>query len=134
MTWKKVPDELADYLDGALQRFSCERKKMFGCPCWFVNGRMFAGAWQESVLLRLSDQDRRELFQDFDEAAPFEPTAGRVMKEYAVIPASLADDREVLDDWLDRAYAFARSQPKRNGRPEARAKRRIGKPGKSARA
>jgi len=120
MTWKKVSEEFAGYLDDVMRRFTCEKKRMFGCPCWFVNGQMFAGAWQENVLLRLSEQDRRELFQDFDEAAPFEPMKGRVMKEYATIPASLADDREVLNDWLDRAYAFARTQVKKPARPGAK--------------
>lgn len=131
MTWSKVPDELAEYLDDATKRFDCEKKKMFGCPCYLVRGHIFAGTFQENVILHLDELDRRELFQDFDEASPFEPLAGRPMKEYAVIPAALAEDREILDEWLDRAYAFARSLPPKGARA-ARETKKAAKPKKTA--
>ena len=130
MTWKKVPEELTAYLDDATRRFDCEKKKMFGCPCYLVNGHIFAGAFQDSVILHLGDLERRELFQDFDEAAPFEPMAGRPMKDYAVIPASLAEDREILDEWLDRAYAYARALPRKA--PRAAKARKPAKAKKAA--
>ena len=60
MEWKKVSPGLGDLLEEAMGTRECERRKMFGCPAWFVNGNMFAGAFADRIFLRLSEEDRRE--------------------------------------------------------------------------
>ena len=31
---------------------------MFGCPAYFTGGNLFAGVWQETVMLRLDEAGR----------------------------------------------------------------------------
>ncbi len=111
--WKKVPRELESMLDEMAARFKAERRQMFGCPCFFVKGNMFAGAHEDNVILRLSEDDRRDIAAAHDEVGPFEPMAGRPMREYVALPESVYGDPGVLDEWLTRAHAFASSLPTR---------------------
>jgi hypothetical protein len=86
---------------------------MFGCPVYFVNGNMFAGLHQDNLFIRLSAIDRKELFKICDEAALFEPMAGRPMKEYVVIPESLYSEAEEFAKWLNRSFGYVSSLPKK---------------------
>jgi TfoX/Sxy family transcriptional regulator of competence genes len=87
-----------------------EHKQMFGFPCAFVNGQMFTGLHEESMILRLAPEDRAE-FLTRPGAAIFEPMAGRSMKQYVRVPPALLADEEALGEWMARALAFARSLP-----------------------
>jgi TfoX/Sxy family transcriptional regulator of competence genes len=109
--WKKRSPELAKVLDAALIRFTCDKRPMFGSPVFWINRNMFAGVHQDSIFIRLSKADRREVAKKFPGAAPFEPLKGRVMKEYVVVPKSLYSDAKALDEWLRRAHAYAASLP-----------------------
>ena len=113
MAWEKVSEELSGLLEKKLAGYNCEKKKMFGCPVWFVNNNMFAGVFGQGVFIRLSLKDREELLSEFDEAAPFEPMKGRVMKEYISLPDSVVGDGAVLDKWLEIGYGFASSLPQK---------------------
>lgn len=81
MNWKKVPPEPADFLDGFLEGFNCDKRKMSGSPVYFVNGNMFAGVHQGSIFLRLSEEDRKLVLGECDGAVPSELLKGRIMKE-----------------------------------------------------
>ena len=83
---------------------------MFGYPCAFVNGQMFAGLHQESLILRLSEQERIELSQSHG-ATPFEPLPGRAMREYVVVPPTVVSDDDLLNKWLQKAFAYASLMP-----------------------
>lgn len=107
MEWKKVSAELSDFLEAALMGFDCVKRKMFGCPAYFVNDNMFSGVHGDSLFIRLSEQDRKEILESFDEVMVFEPVEGRQMKEYVVLPESLYTRGELLDEWLKRSYGFA---------------------------
>jgi TfoX/Sxy family transcriptional regulator of competence genes len=111
MPWRKVPPELTAFMDGAVAPLQCQRRMMFGCPAYFVNDPMFAGVHQDSVILRLSEADRKALLAECDEAAPFEPMPGRPMREYLVVPESLCGDRTAFAGWLERSFGYARSLP-----------------------
>jgi TfoX/Sxy family transcriptional regulator of competence genes len=111
--WKKVPPEMATFLDRALAGFACEKRSMFGCPVYFVNGNMFAGLHQDNLFVRLPANDQKELFKAYDEASVFEPMAGRPMKEYAVIPESLYSDAQEFPRWLNRSFDYVASLPKK---------------------
>ncbi len=113
MAWRKNSAELVGLLDEALSPIPCRRKMMFGCPAYFVNDNMFAGLHQDSVILRLSQQDRERLLSAYDEATIFEPMAGRPMKEYVALPESLYSDSTTLREWLDRSFGYASSLPPR---------------------
>jgi TfoX/Sxy family transcriptional regulator of competence genes len=111
MQWKKVSEELTSVLENALAPFDCERRKMFGCPAFFIHDNMFAGVFADSIFIRLSEKDREELQKTFDEAAPFEPIPGRIMKEYMTLPEPVITNSEVLHDWLECSWQYARSLP-----------------------
>ncbi len=111
MKWKKVSPEMCDILEDALKGYACQKRPMFGTPAYFVNDNMFAGAWQDVIILRLSAADRDEIKNVSDEIVAFEPMEGRPMKEYVAVPEPFTSDRREFMRWVDKAYEFARSLP-----------------------
>ena len=116
MAWKKVSPELVERLDRAVAGYATEKRTMFGCPVHFVGGNMFAGAHQENLFIRLAEGDRKEIFQRHPGATLFEPMKGRIMKEYAVLPAALLEDAVALGEWLARAHDYVASLPPKEPR------------------
>jgi TfoX/Sxy family transcriptional regulator of competence genes len=111
MKWKKVPSALIEFMEQALSAYPSQRKSMFGCPVWFVNGNMFAGLHQDNLFVRLPAEIQKQLFAECDEATVFEPMAGRPMKEYAVLPESLYNDQIEFTKWLERSFRYVSSLP-----------------------
>lgn len=108
--WQKSPPQLVE-LFARLQVGlppDAERRKMFGYPCSFVNGQMFAGLHQTNMVLRLGEADRAEFLKQTG-AKVFEPMPGRTMKEYVVVPPSLKSEEEMLFKWTLRAFSYAKS-------------------------
>jgi len=106
--WKKVPAELARRFDEALPAADgVERRQMFGCPCAFVNGNMFAGLHEDRLILRIPDE------------AASRPCVmmGRTMKQYAAIDHALKLDAHALRQWIERAWAHTRELPPKVKRP-----------------
>src|SRR5882757_8577408 len=68
-----------------------EPRKMFGYPCCFTGGHMFMGLFQDHMMLRLSPEDRTELIAKG--GGIFEPTPGKPMKEYVVVPPSVLENQ-----------------------------------------
>jgi TfoX/Sxy family transcriptional regulator of competence genes len=110
MEWKPLSQEISGRLAAAIVAFDCEKRKMFGCPCYFVHNNMFAGVQGDTLFIRLSEDDRKALFRSNPDASPFIPM-GRPMKEYVVLPAGIVNDQQELIDWLNRSYGFAASLP-----------------------
>lgn len=82
---------------------------MFGYASAFVNGNMFAGTFQDAIVVRLAEGDRVALLK-VKGAAPFEPM-GRPMKEYVVVPASIVATPKALGAWIDRGHRYALALP-----------------------
>ncbi|HKW78918.1 MAG TPA: TfoX/Sxy family protein [Candidatus Limnocylindria bacterium] len=111
MQWKKSPPELIAAFDKAAPKDRrAVRRPMFGYPALFVNGNMFAGTYQDKVVVRLSEEDRARLMNEKG-AAPFEPMPGRPMKGYVVVPPALVAKPASLRAWIDRALVYAASLP-----------------------
>ena len=110
MAWKKASEELTLLLEYSVQEYDVEFRKMFGSPVYFVKGNMFAGVHQDSIMLRLKPEYQEKLFAEHDEAAPFEPM-GRRMKEYVLLPASVYDNSEEMQKWLNISYDYVFSLP-----------------------
>ena len=111
MKWEKASPELGKLLEETVAGFHVEKKIMFGAPVYMVNCNMFTGVQASNIFLRLSEADRQEILSAYDEAAPFEPVLGRVMKEYVTVPPSLYEDRDAFQSWLRRAYDFTSGLP-----------------------
>ena len=111
MTWPKSSKELADQLSPRLERYHCERRKMFGADVWFVNGNMFMGVFGEGLFLRLNDEDGLAIKKEIPGAGIFAPSEKVVMREYSSVPASSLQDMGLLDPWIERSYGFVKSIP-----------------------
>ena len=92
-----------------------EHRMMFGYPCVFVNGNMFAGLFESGLILRLPEGER-EAFLQLKGASRFEPMPGRVMREYVVAPAGMARQSEAAR-WLRKAFEYGSSLPPKARRP-----------------
>lgn len=94
---------------------------MFGFPCAFVNGNMFAGLHQDSLILRLGEAERGELLRE-PGARLFEPMPGRSMKEYVAAPPGVLGDATLLRKWMKKSFAFAAALPPKGAKPVKKAK------------
>jgi TfoX/Sxy family transcriptional regulator of competence genes len=132
MKWQKSSQGLVDLFESVMPGPPAVRRKMFGYPAGFVNGKMFIGLFQESMILRLPTGPREE-FLKLHNAKIFEPMAGRPMREYAAVPQSVMRDKKELTAWVARALEYgaslkpkppaakptkSRSKPKKAKRPQ----------------
>jgi TfoX/Sxy family transcriptional regulator of competence genes len=108
--WKKTPPEIAEAFDKAVPALpTVTRRPMFGYASAFVNGNMFAGTFQDTIVVRLGEADRAALLR-LKGAATFQPM-GRAMKEYVVVPASIVASPKHLRGWIERGRQFAVTLP-----------------------
>jgi hypothetical protein len=121
MPWPRPVPELVALLDEAVKPFPAERKTMFGCPAYFVNGNMFAGVFAASLFVRLPADLRAKATTDWGEGATFEPVAGRPMREYVVLPPAVTGDGATLAGWLATAHQFAAATPPKAAKPRRKA-------------
>ena len=116
--WTKAPPELVARFAALTEGMrGAQTRKMFGYPAAFVQGHLFAGVFQDDVFVRLSADDHAQLLK-IRGARPFEPMPGRAMRGYVVVPPPVLASTRVRD-WLDKAFAHAKSLP-----PKARARQK----------
>lgn len=117
--WLPAPPELIATFEKALAPFpDAERRKMFGYPCAFMNGQMFTGLFQDTMMLRLSESDRATFLRQ-PGASTFEPMAGRPMREYVIVPDDVLRSANALKDWLERSQTYAKSLPQKSKKVRA---------------
>ena len=110
-----APAPLIQLFERSTAGSGVELRKMFGYPAAFSQGNMFAGLFRDSMILRLSEEDRAALARRHH-ALPFEPMPGRAMREYLVVPPQLLRSSADLDRWIKKAQAYARSLPPKRKR------------------
>ncbi|MHB1391074.1 MAG: TfoX/Sxy family protein [Thermoleophilia bacterium] len=116
--WRKSPPELVEIYDRALKKLpEADRRQMFGYPVAFANDNLFTGLHQENMFVRLAQTDREIMIEAG--GVPFEPTVGRVMKEYVVLPQAIIDQPGTLGRWLKKSMTYAGAMP-----PKKKKKRR----------
>ena len=107
----KAPPAVIATFDSATQSLPrIERRTMFGYPAAFLNGNMFACVFQDRIMLRLGERDRREALA-LPGAQPFAPMPGRPMKEYVELPPTIAHDPRELGAWFQRARSYVATLP-----------------------
>ena len=117
MAWTKASQGMIDLFDACLPDGpGLERRKMFGYPCAFVNGNMFAGLFQEIAFARLPPGLHAELDAEFG-ARVFEPMPGRPMRAYVVLPEAVLDDEARYAEVLRAAYVFTGAMPPKEKKP-----------------
>jgi TfoX/Sxy family transcriptional regulator of competence genes len=95
-----------------------ERRQMFGYPCSFVNGQLFTGLFGSGWMVRLGEDERRQLIEEG--ATRFEPMPGRPMREYVLFPTAMVDDDAALHRWLRMSLEYARALPPKEPKPRKR--------------
>lgn len=89
---------------------------MFGCPCAFANGNMFAGLFQEVVFARLPPALHAALAAAGD-LRTFEPRPSFRMRAYSELPASVVEDEARLAEVLRAAFVFTSALPPKVRKP-----------------
>jgi len=120
IAWRKPPEELIELFNDVMPAGPLDFKPMFGSPCYWVNGNLFAGLHQESFMVRLGEPDRANLLK-LPGAHLFEPMEGRPMREYVVFPEQMLGDRDALRRWLGKGLAYAASLPAKQKKPRKKA-------------
>ena len=117
MAWKKSPPDLVERFDAFLpDRPEIERRKMFGNHSAFASGNMFAGLFEDYMILRLDDGDR-DILTAMEGGGLFEPKPGHRMKQYARVPPEVLADDAALAEWVDRSLAFVLAMPPKVKKP-----------------
>jgi TfoX/Sxy family transcriptional regulator of competence genes len=117
MAWRRPSDELVDLFLGLVPDDpDAELRRMFGCPCLFLRGNMFAGIHQEDLMVRLSADDRAALLAVAG-AHQFEPIPGRPMREYICVPQAMLAEQAALEEWVARALAYVHTLPPKVKKP-----------------
>ena len=77
-------------------------KKMFGCPCYLANRKMFAGLITKGIILtKLDDQERDELMK-LKEIKPF--VAGdRIIKSWIHLEVEPTELKEIIP-YVKKSY------------------------------
>ena len=115
--WRKPMPELVDRFHEAVAGIAgLEVRKMFGMPAGFINGNMAAGVHQETLMVRLPDDERSARL---DEGwSLFEPMPGRPMREYVALPPEIVADVDAARSWIERAAAYVRTLPRKEPKPK----------------
>src|SRR5271169_6163011 len=108
MKWQKSSQGLIDLFESVMPGPPAAQRKMFGYPAGFVNGNMFMGLFQESMILRLPTGPREEFVKRHDKNL-FEPMPGRPMREYVAVPQSVIRDKRELARWVAKAFEYGAS-------------------------
>ena len=131
MAWKKSPPELIAAFEKAKPADpSITSRPMFGYPALFLKGNMFAGTYQDKIVVRFGD-DRT--IAGANTAKAFEPMPGRAMKEYVVVPDAVIKSPAKLRAWIDHAQV-RRSRTPSNQPPSTRSVSGSASPRRSSRS
>ena len=127
MKWEKSSEDLVEFFRTlAPTEAGVEQKKMFGWPCCFINGNLFAGLHKQSMIFRLSEEDQAT-FLKMEGASQFEPMPGRRMKGYVMLESPMARHRKELAHWMGRSLEYASALPVKSKKAAQPAARRVAK-------
>jgi TfoX/Sxy family transcriptional regulator of competence genes len=113
MSWPKASVEKEALLDDLVQGLPCEKKRMFGAPCFFAKHSMFTGVFAEDIFIRLSNDERARFIKENKGTKVFEPVEGRKMSEYLIVPHALLKNKDAVRQWLRISFDYASTLKKR---------------------
>ena len=82
---------------------------MFGCVCFFLDGNVLAGVWNDSLVVRLGPDGGEEALLE-PHVREFDIT-GRPMTGWVRVGPEAVEEDEQLNDWIGRAMRFASTLP-----------------------
>jgi TfoX/Sxy family transcriptional regulator of competence genes len=117
--WRKAQPEMVDRFHEVVAGIEgLEVRKMFGFPAGFIGGNMVAGLHQDTVMVRLPEDERQARLNDG--WSLFEPMPGRPMREYVALPNEVFADVDAARRWIERAAAYVRTLPPKEAKPKKR--------------
>ena len=112
-------DELAERTRHALSdRTEFIEKKMFGGLAFMVNTHMACGVMGEDLMVRVGKGNQPAALARGAREMDF---TGRPMSSMVVVPGSQLAVPAVLEEWVENAVDFARSEPPKEPSPKTRA-------------
>lgn len=87
-------------------------KRMFGSEAFFANQNIYALIWDGRVVLRFSDEPRREKAAALNGASLWDPMRrDSSFSRWVCMPETMHDDVESLQPWLEEAHREAMALP-----------------------
>ena len=80
-------------------------KKMFGCPCYLANGKMFAGLVTKGIVITKLDEPEKEELNKVRKIKPFE-AGDRVIKSWVHMDLEPEDLKQVMP-FVKKSYERA---------------------------
>lgn len=114
MARKQSSPERVSRFDTFVAQPGAERRILFGCPVWVLDGERYATLYQDRVVLRLSPSDVTAVLGIGGER--FAPHPGRTSKERVILPEDVVTDDESLRSWVAKAVGHARAVTGSGGR------------------
>ncbi len=116
MEFPKASDEMKEFFQAVVPEGpGIARRKMFGFPVVFANDNMQMGLFGNNLFVRLPEDGRNELVAAGGE--PLEPSPGRVMREYVVVPQTILNDSQALNEWIKKSLDYALGLPPKPRKP-----------------
>jgi TfoX/Sxy family transcriptional regulator of competence genes len=114
MAWKKSPPELIAAFEKAKPADpTVVSRPMFGYPALFMKGNMFAGTYQDKIIVRFGG-DRT--LAGATTAKVFEPMPGRPDEGIRRRPEAVVTSPTKLRAWIDHAHDYAKALPAKKAR------------------
>ena len=106
MKLTKPGDETTSRFDRLAEAFAdrgATRGQMFGMPVLKHRGKVFAGTFGDAMTFKLGPEDLERALRAKG-VEPFEPTAGRRMKEWVLVPV---EHSRAWSRLAEQAFAYA---------------------------
>ncbi len=123
MAWVKIPAEHHPLFRAALPKDPrIQTLNMFGGVAAKVAGKMFAGLFGRSAIVRLTGADYDEALA-LDGAEKFDPMGRGPSKDMVMLPEDVFQDEDALAAWLVRAMKSTAAGATKTAKPAAKASR-----------
>lgn len=133
MAWVKVPAEHHPLFRAALPKDPrVQTLNMFGGVAAKISGRMFAGLFGRSAIVRLAGADYDEAVA-LDGAEKFDPMGHGPSKDMVMLPEDVFHDDEALRAWLVRAMKSTAAAKPAAAKPATRTAKPAAKASRPAR-
>jgi hypothetical protein len=92
-----------------IRKKGIEEKKMFGGLVFLLHGNMLVGAWKDSLIVRLGQEQADEALRE-PHVKEFDIT-GRPMRNWVLVEPQGVEDDDQLNGWIQQAVKFVGKLP-----------------------
>ncbi len=80
-----------------------DSRKMFGCPCYLANGKLFAFLVTKGIVITGLAQSDREKLSRLRSTTPFH-TGGKIIASWSMVPVEDGGDLDEIMPFVRRSY------------------------------